>query len=146
LNCLSKTSVILVVILTVVATVSNVIASLPKPARIVKTKAELNYILNALQIYKLDNGVYPGESQGLPALVKKPVGEPEALNWQEGGYLERLPEDPWGRHYLYRNPGVVDSVEVYSFGRDGKPGGCREDADFYSSNPERAVSKICKSQ
>ncbi len=119
---------------------SLVFASYPK-ARIAETKTDLRNILSSLQIYKLENFDYPSGSQGLLALVEKPVGEPEAINWQEGGYLDRFPKDPWGRHYMYRNPGVVYPVEVYSFGRDGKLGGCGEDADFYSSNIETAASK-----
>lgn len=118
----------------------------PKVARIAKAKAELSNLLTAIQMYELDNGAYPSASQGLLALVEMSNVAPVPHNWPEGGYLPTLPKDPWGRYYLYRNPGKAGPVEVYSFGRDGKPGGCREDADIYSSGLDAKDSEKCKSQ
>lgn len=117
---------------------------LPGKNRVAKATNDLRNILSTLQIYKLENANYPSAEQGLLALVEKPLGEPVAVNWQDGGYLDRLPKDPWKRNYLYRNPGVVDPVEIYSFGRDGKLGGCLDDADLYSSTFESAASNSLK--
>jgi len=143
MNLTSYLFVLIVVALTVLASASNVVASSPGDARIAKTKTELGNILNALEMYKLDHGDFPTASQGLSALVEKPVRESESVNWS--AYLIKLPQDPWGRNYLYRNPGVFDDVEVFSLGRDGKPGGCGESADVYSSTYEGIDSKKCKS-
>lgn len=106
----------------------------PKKSRVTTAQSELSNIRSALQFYKLQNGDYPSASQGLLALLEKPVGKPEAKNWQEGGYLDRIPKDPWGGDYLYRNPGFVDPIEVYTLGGDGRPGGLGECADYYSSD------------
>lgn len=95
-----------------------------------KTAAlQIHEIEQALDLYKLDVGRYPTDQEGLEALVKKPAG---ANGWN-GPYLKKgLPNDPWGRPYLYKNPGRHGSPDVYSLGADGKPGGEGEDADIYN--------------
>ncbi|NKI35667.1 type II secretion system major pseudopilin GspG [Wenzhouxiangella sp. XN79A] len=95
----------------------------PDRARAVKARQDIEAIVTALNLYRLDNHVYPSTQQGLDALVDRPSGRPEALNWKEGGYLERLPNDPWGRPYLYLNPGVHGDIDVWSNGANGQPGG-----------------------
>lgn len=95
----------------------------PDRARAVKARQDIEAIVSALRMYNLDNSVYPSTQQGLEALVERPGGRPEARNWKEGGYLERLPNDPWGRPYLYMNPGVHSDVDVWSNGANGQPGG-----------------------
>jgi general secretion pathway protein G len=85
--------------------------------------------VTALNLYRLDNFVYPSTEQGLQALVQKPAGSPEARNWKAGGYLDRLPKDPWGREYAYLSPGQRGEIDVYSLGLDGQPGGEGENAD-----------------
>lgn len=102
----------------------------PGDARVAKAKTEISNIETALKMYKLANFNYPSTDQGLQALVEQPTGEPEAPNWQEGGYLPRLPKDPWGREYLYVSPGENGEIDVYTFGRDGQSGGEGEDADI----------------
>ena len=83
------------------AVVAPKIFGQPGKARIAKAKTEISGIQSALQMYKLENFNYPSSEQGLMALVEQPNGEPEAPNWQDGGYLDRLPKDPWGKEYLY---------------------------------------------
>lgn len=101
-------------------------------ANLAKARTEIAVLSSALNLYKLDNFVYPSSDQGLQALVAQPGGSPEARNWRAGGYLEggRLPKDPWGRDYQYLSPGQHGEFDVYSLGRDGRPGGDGVDADL----------------
>ncbi len=101
----------------------------PGEARQVRAKQDIQSIVTALNVYKLDNFVYPSTEQGLDALVTKPSGAPEAPNWKKGGYLDKSPKDPWGKPYLYLHPGSHGDIDVFSYGADGKPGGDGEDAD-----------------
>ncbi len=107
------------------------IADEPGKARVVKAKQDIRAMEAALDLYKLDNFNYPSTDQGLPALSQQPEG---AANWKSGGYLKKLPKDPWGRDYLYQSPGEYGPVDVYTLGRDGSPGGEGEDADIGNWN------------
>ena len=98
-------------------------------AQITKANAEIGNIGNALKFYRLDNFAYPTTEQGLEALVTKP-NDPNVKNWKPGGYLDRLPRDPWGNPYLYLNPGNNSEIDIYTLGRDGRPGGEGLDADL----------------
>jgi general secretion pathway protein G len=98
-------------------------------AQIVKAKAEIANIENALKFYRLDNFAYPSSEQGIEALVTKPA-DPNIKNWKSGGYLPKLPNDPWGNPYLYLNPGNQGEIDIYTLGRDNKPGGEDVDADI----------------
>ena len=98
-------------------------------AQITKAKVEISNIENALKFYRLDNFTYPSTEQGLEALVSKPA-DPNIKNWKAGGYLERVPADPWGNPYLYLNPGNQKEIDIYTLGRDGTPGGEGTDADI----------------
>ena len=102
-------------------------------AQITKAKAEIANIENALKFYRLDNFTYPSSEQGLEALVTKPA-DPNIKNWKQGGYLPKLPNDPWGNPYLYLNPGNQGEIDVYTLGRDGRPGGENVDADIGNWN------------
>lgn len=102
----------------------------PGEARVVRAKADIQAIVTALNTYKLDNFSYPATEQGLEALVTKPAGAPEAPNWKKGGYLDGVPKDPWGRTYLYLQPGQHGDMDVYTLGSDGKPGGEGEAGDI----------------
>ena len=95
----------------------------PDKARAVKARQDIQALVTALNMYRLDNQVYPSTNQGLAALVDEPSGRPEPANWKAGGYIERLPRDPWGRDYLYLNPGVHGDIDVWTNGADGQPGG-----------------------
>jgi general secretion pathway protein G len=98
-------------------------------AQIIKAKAEIANIENALKFYRLDNFTYPSSEQGIEALVTKPA-DPNIKNWKSGGYLPKLPNDPWGNPYLYLNPGNQGEIDVYTLGRDNRPGGEGVDADI----------------
>ncbi len=89
-------------------------------ARITSAKADISSIMQALKLYKLDNMRYPTTQQGLDALVKKTTLAPIPKDFKEGGYLEKLPNDPWGSPYQYQNPGQHSEIDVYSFGADGQ--------------------------
>ena len=102
----------------------------PGEARQARAKADINALVTGLNLYRLDNFVYPSTDQGLQALVSKPSGQPEARNWKAGGYLERLQQDPWGRDYLYLSPGQHGEIDVYTLGLDGQAGGEGENADI----------------
>lgn len=102
----------------------------PNDARVVAAKQDIAAITAALKLYKLDNGRYPSTEQGLKALVEKPSGNPVPNNWKAGGYLEKMPKDPWGNDYLFLNPGVKRDIDVMSYGADGQAGGESYDADI----------------
>lgn len=101
-------------------------------AAVTKARTEISALAAALNLYKLDNFTYPSSDQGLQALVARPGGQPEARNWRAGGYLDAasVPKDPWGNDYLYLSPGQHGEFDVYSYGRDGRPGGEGPDADL----------------
>ncbi|RXN83882.1 type II secretion system protein GspG [Achromobacter aloeverae] len=99
----------------------------PDQARQVAARQDIGGLMQALKLYRLDNGRYPTTQQGLQALVARPDSTP---NWRP--YLERLPNDPWGHPYQYLSPGVKGEVDVFSFGADGKTGGEQNDADIGS--------------
>src|SRR6185503_602481 len=91
------------------------------------TQAQIDSIEKALDQYRLDIGYYPATEQGLAALMTRPTNE---LKWQ-GPYLKKMvPPDPWGRPYLYKYPGERAEFDVYSYGKDGQPGGTGESADI----------------
>lgn len=88
-----------------------------------KVVTDLVALENSLDMYKLDNGVYPSTEQGLQALVSQPAGAPEPRNYRSGGYIKRLPQDPWGNEYQYLSPGEQGEIDIYSLGADGQEGG-----------------------
>ncbi|GAM70273.1 general secretion pathway protein G [Vibrio sp. JCM 19236] len=89
---------------------------------------------NALDMYKLDNGVYPTTDQGLDALVTRPTGSPEPRNYRSDGYIRRLPSDPWGNDYQYLSPGDNGNIDVFTLGSDGQEGGEGAAADIGNWN------------
>lgn len=104
----------------------------PDEARVIAAKQDIATLSQALKLYRLDNNRYPSTEQGLAALVAPPTVPPLAGNWKPGGYLERLPKDPWGNPYQYLNPGLRGEIDVFSFGADGVAGGEAFDADIGS--------------
>ncbi len=100
-------------------------------ASITRAKQDIQGIESALDMYKLDNFDYPSTDQGLEALVTNPG---DVRNWRPGGYLKRLPKDPWGREYLYLSPGEHGDVDIYTLGKDGQPGGEGSNADIGNWN------------
>lgn len=99
-------------------------------ARVTAARTDIANLSNALKLYKLDNQSYPSAEQGLAALVTKPTQDPVPTAWRV--YVEKLPQDPWGRPYQYLNPGVHGEVDVLSLGADGQPGGNGFNADIGS--------------
>ncbi len=109
--------VVLVIIAILAATIIPNFFDAPDKARVVRAKQDVRALENSLILFKLDNFNYPSTLQDL---VQKPGNAP---NWKQGGYLERLPKDPWGNDYQYRNPGRESNFDVFSFGADGSEGG-----------------------
>ena len=101
----------------------------PDKARISKAKQDIRAMESALNMYKLENFVYPTTDQGLEALVQKPSGSPEPRNWKDGGYMDRLPKDPWGGEYQYLNPGQHGAIDIFTLGADNQLGGDGPNAD-----------------
>lgn len=122
--------VVIVILGVLAALVVPKVMSRPDEARQVAAKQDIGAISQALKLYRLDNGRYPTTEQGLGALTQKPSAAPEPKNWKPGGYLERLPNDPWGNPYQYANPGTHGEIDIWSLGADGQPGGEGVDAEI----------------
>jgi general secretion pathway protein G len=124
--------------LMVVLAIIGVLAALIVPnvlsraddARFTAARTDVGNLMQALKLYKLDNQRFPTAEQGLNALTVKPTTEPVPGNWKP--YLDKLPNDPWGRPYQYINPGIKGEVDVMSFGADGRSGGEGNNADLGS--------------
>ena len=100
----------------------------PDQARVTAAQSDIRSLANALDIYRLDNYVYPSTEQGLEALVNKPAGFPEPKNYSPDGYIKALPTDPWGSPYIYERDG--DVFALFSLGADGQEGGEGLNADI----------------
>ncbi|MDP3704490.1 MAG: GspG family T2SS major pseudopilin variant LspG [Legionellaceae bacterium] len=124
--------VVVVILGILAALVVPKIISRPDEARVVKAKQDVLAVQNALELYKLDNGFYPSTDQGLMALVEKPTSNPVPNDWKT--YLKTLPKDPWGRDYLYLNPGQHGDVDVFTYGASGQPGGTGIDSEIGNWN------------
>jgi len=126
---------VVIVIIGLLATIVaiNVIPAGNK-ARVEKAKADISTLENALEQYRLDNLTYPGTSDGLQALLAAPPGLAQPERYRQGGYIKKLPEDPWGHPYLFQVPGRKGAFDVYSLGADGQTGGEGDNADIYSSD------------
>lgn len=124
---------IVVVIIAVLAAmiVGNVMGR-PDEARIAAARQDISTIMGQLKMYKLDNRTYPSTEQGLAALVKPSTIAPVPPAFHAGGYLPKVPADPWGNPYQYLSPGVHGDIDVWSLGADGKTGGEGADADIGS--------------
>jgi general secretion pathway protein G len=124
--------------LMVVLVIIGVLAALIVPnvldraddARVTAARTDINNLTNALKMYKLDNQRYPSAEQGLQALMAKPTAGSIPPNWKP--YLEKLPNDPWGRPYQFLNPGIKGEIDVMSLGADGQAGGEGKNADLGS--------------
>lgn len=124
----------------VVVVIMGILAALVVPrlmgraddARVTAARQDISTLMQALKLYRLDNQRYPTTEQGLQALIAKPTGGPPANGWKSGGYIDKLPKDPWGGQYQYMSPGIKGEVDVFSFGADGQPGGSGNDADIGS--------------
>jgi len=127
----------IIVVVTIIAILAAYIA--PKvagragDARISKTKSDIRVLESSMELYKLDNFVYPSSDQGLNALVNKPSGS-DLKHWRRGGYIKKLNKDPWGNEYQYQIPGVNGEFDIYSLGADSAVGGTDEAADIGNWN------------
>lgn len=93
-------------------------------------QVQIKEVEQALDLYHLDNGSYPTQDQGLDALVSKPSLPPEPMNYRSGGYLKKVPNDPWGRPFIYRMPGDHGEFDLLSYGPDGQEGGEDKNKDI----------------
>ena len=124
--------VVIVIIGLLVAIVAPNVLERADEARVQKVKADFKNLETALKLYKLDNFSYPTTEQGLKALVEKPSLDPVPRNWKQNGYVEKLPDDPWGRPYLYVSPAEFGKgqYDIYTLGADGVTGGEDQNADI----------------
>jgi general secretion pathway protein G len=106
------------------------VMSRPDEARVVAAKQDIAQVMQALKLYRLDNSRYPTTEQGLQSLAVRPSSGPVPSNWKS--YLDKVPNDPWGKPYQYLNPGVRGEIDVFSFGADGQSGGTGVEADIGS--------------
>lgn len=104
----------------------------PDQARAARAQSDIAAVSSAVALYRLDNFHYPTTAQGLQALVTRPTTDPVPSNWSSGGYMDRLPVDPWGQPYQYLSPGVHGDFDVFTYGADGVSGGTGADADVGS--------------
>jgi general secretion pathway protein G len=129
---LLEVMVVVVILGILAALVVPKILGRPDEARAIAARQDIASLMQALKLYRLDNHRYPSTEQGLQALVAAPASAPLAPNWKAGGYVERLPRDPWGNPYQYLVPGVRGELDVFSTGADGAAGGEGIDADIGS--------------
>jgi len=125
--------VVVAIIAILAAYIAPKVAGRVDDARISKAKSDIRVLESSLELYKLDNFVYPSSSQGLDSLVNKPSGL-ELRNWRDGGYIKKLNKDPWGNEYRYLYPGSNGEFDVFSLGADAAAGGEAEAADIGNWN------------
>jgi general secretion pathway protein G len=122
--------VVLVIIGVLAALIAPNVLDRAADAKVTAARTDVNNLVQALKLYKLDNQRFPTTEQGLDALVRKPTTGVIPAGWKP--YLDKLPKDPWNQPYQYLNPGVKGEIDVYSFGADGQAGGEGRDADVGS--------------
>jgi general secretion pathway protein G len=131
------TLVELLVVIVIIGLLATIVAINVIPAgntaRVEKAKADIATLEQALEQYRLDNLTYPSSSDGLNALLSPPPGLSQPERYRQGGYIKKLPDDPWGRPYQYGAPGKKGAFDIYSLGADGQSGGEGDNADLYSS-------------
>jgi len=122
---------VVVVIIGLLATVVliNVLPAQDRAMR-EKARADIAVLEQAVESYRLDNFAFPRAGDGLAALVAPPAGMTRPDRYREGGYIRRLPDDPWGNPYRYAIPGEHGPFDIYSLGADGREGGEDNDADI----------------
>ena len=122
--------VVVVILGILAAIVVPRLLSRPDEARVTKAKTDIKGLESTLGLFKLDNGFYPTTEQGLRALVTKPDVGRIPTKYPDGGYLKKVPQDPWGHDYVYLSPGVHGDYDLLSYGADGEPGGDGFNADI----------------
>ena len=131
------TLVELMVVIVIIGVLATIVALNVLPAagtaRAAAAKADISTLEQALDQYRLDNISYPNATEGLQALLTPPATLAQPARYRQGGYIKKLPNDPWGRPYQYRVPGARGAFDIVSLGADGQPGGEGENADIVSS-------------
>jgi general secretion pathway protein G len=122
--------VVMVILGLLVAIVAPNIMGRSDQAKVTVAETQLTNISKALDIYRLDNSHYPSTQQGLEALKSRPSGSPEPKNWNPDGYMNSIPQDPWGSDFQYVSPGREGPYDLYSKGSDGEEGGEGDAADI----------------
>lgn len=133
---LIEVMVVVVILGILAAVVVPRIMDNPDKARVTKAKQDIRAMESALNLYRLDNFTYPNTEQGLEALTSAPSDLVNSDNYKQGGYIRKLPTDPWGSAYLYLSPGENSEIDIYSLGSDGAPGGTGVAADIGNWNIE----------
>jgi len=133
---LIEVMVVVVILSILAAMIVPKIMSRPDEARVTRVQQDIRGLSAALDLYRLDNFSYPSTDQGLEALVTRPPSLSQEARWKEGGYIDRMPKDPWGNPYNYLQPGTHGEFDLYSYGADGSPGGDGVNADVGNWNLE----------
>jgi general secretion pathway protein G len=132
------TLVELLVVIVIIGLLATIVAINVIPAgsqaRVEKAKADIAILEQALEQYRLDNLTYPASTDGLNALLTPPAGLAQPERYRQGGYIKKLPDDPWGKPYHYEAPGKKGAFDIFSLGADGQSGGNGDNADIYSSD------------
>jgi general secretion pathway protein G len=126
--------VVILILSLLVAIVAPRILGRTDEARRTAAQVQIKQLEGALNLFRLDNGFYPTTEQGLEALVTKPTISPIPLKWREGGYIPKVPADPWGKPFAYLSPGTHGEFDLVSYGADGEPGGEGKDEDIQNWN------------
>jgi general secretion pathway protein G len=126
--------VVILILSLLVAIVAPRILGRTDEARKTAAQVQIKQLEGALNLFRLDNGFYPTTEQGLEALVTKPTISPIPLKWREGGYISKVPVDPWGKPFAYLSPGTHGEFDLVSYGADGEPGGEGKDEDIQNWN------------
>ena len=126
--------VVILILSLLVAIVAPRILGRTDEARKTAAQVQIKQLEGALNLFRLDNGFYPTTEQGLEALVTKPTISPIPSKWREGGYLPKVPQDPWGKNFVYLSPGTHGEYDLVCYGADGEPGGEGKDEDIQNWN------------
>ena len=126
--------VVLVIIGLLIGIVAPNVLDSADEARVQKVYADFKNVETALKLYRLDNYIYPSTEQGLESLVTRTSLDPVPRKFRDNGYLPELPEDPWGRPYLYLSPGENKEYDIYTYGADGVRGGDGPNTDYVNWN------------
>jgi len=122
--------VVLIILGLLAAVVVPKLTGQSEEARVKVAKTQIKLLEDAVNQFEVENGFFPSTEQGLQALVTQPTSGREAKKWRKGGYLDRLPQDPWGNDFRYMSPGTKGAFDIMSFGADGMPGGEDNNADI----------------